>query len=339
MVDPARAERDARVGAASPGCSASTSARSLPLRLLHQRAGSRARPERRPVPTASAPPTRHQGRRHRRVQQRDRAGRRRCRRLELRAVHARAHPPAHRVLHADDRSPDSSSITGAATCRPSRPSSSSSIPLLASHIYISSVDEAKAERAIEPESIALGVFGLIAALAALLIAGQVIGRQLRAGADDLDVLRALGAGPGDDDRRRTHRRHRRDRRRRAARGRGRRRALAALADRPGAERVSLARHRVRLDRARPRRRWPSIVVLGAIAVGLAYRPGAASRRPPLRDRYAAQLASRRGAAAASALPAPGGDRACASRSSPGAAAARCRSVPRFSAPRSRSSWS
>jgi hypothetical protein len=55
--------------------------------------------------------------------------------------------------------------------------------------------EAKAERAIKPESIALGVFGGIATLAVLLIAGQLIGRQLRLGADDLDTLRALGAGP------------------------------------------------------------------------------------------------------------------------------------------------
>lgn len=53
--------------------------------------------------------------------------------------------------------------------------------------------EAKAERAIKPESIALGVFGAICALAALLIAAQVIGRQLRLGADDLGVVRALGA--------------------------------------------------------------------------------------------------------------------------------------------------
>jgi hypothetical protein len=68
-------------------------------------------------------------------------------------------------------------------------------PLLASHVYVPSIDEAKAERAIEPESIALGVFGLIAALATLLIAGQLIARQLRAGSDELDVLRALGARP------------------------------------------------------------------------------------------------------------------------------------------------
>ncbi len=53
----------------------------------------------------------------------------------------------------------------------------------------------KAERAIKPESIALAVFGVIVALATLLIAGQVIGRQLRLDADDLEVLRALGAGP------------------------------------------------------------------------------------------------------------------------------------------------
>ncbi len=60
---------------------------------------------------------------------------------------------------------------------------------------VTSIVETKAERAIKPESIALAVFGGIVALAALLIVGQVIGRQLRRDADDLDVLRALGAGP------------------------------------------------------------------------------------------------------------------------------------------------
>ena len=61
--------------------------------------------------------------------------------------------------------------------------------------YVTALTEAKAERAIKPESIALGVFGGIAALAALLITGQMIGRQLRVGGDDLGTLRALGAGP------------------------------------------------------------------------------------------------------------------------------------------------
>ena len=61
--------------------------------------------------------------------------------------------------------------------------------------YVTSVTEAKAERAIKPDSIALGVFGAIAALAALLIAGQPIGRQLHLGADELPVLRALGETP------------------------------------------------------------------------------------------------------------------------------------------------
>ncbi|MGO9875942.1 MAG: FtsX-like permease family protein [Acidimicrobiia bacterium] len=60
---------------------------------------------------------------------------------------------------------------------------------------MTAVEEAKAERAIEPESIALGVFGAIAALAVLLIAGQLIGRQLRLGADERAVLRSLGASP------------------------------------------------------------------------------------------------------------------------------------------------
>jgi hypothetical protein len=53
----------------------------------------------------------------------------------------------------------------------------------------------KAQRAIKPEAIALGVFGAIVAAAALLIAGQVTSRQLRLGAEDREVLRAIGAGP------------------------------------------------------------------------------------------------------------------------------------------------
>ena len=60
--------------------------------------------------------------------------------------------------------------------------------------YVTSLTAAKAERAIEPTSIALAVFGGIAAVAALLIAGQVIGRQ-RLGVGDLGTLRALGASP------------------------------------------------------------------------------------------------------------------------------------------------
>jgi hypothetical protein len=53
----------------------------------------------------------------------------------------------------------------------------------------------KAERAIKPESIALAVFGGITALAALLIGAQLIGRQLRRDAEELETLRALGAPP------------------------------------------------------------------------------------------------------------------------------------------------
>jgi hypothetical protein len=63
------------------------------------------------------------------------------------------------------------------------------------YVHVTSVFEAQAERALKPESIALGVFGAIAALAALLIAAQVIGRQLRLDTDDLDTLRAIGASP------------------------------------------------------------------------------------------------------------------------------------------------
>lgn len=63
------------------------------------------------------------------------------------------------------------------------------------YVSVTSVTEAEAQQAIQPESVALGVFGGIAALAAVLIAGQAIGRQLRRGAAELSTLRALGAGP------------------------------------------------------------------------------------------------------------------------------------------------
>ncbi len=62
-------------------------------------------------------------------------------------------------------------------------------------VYDTSAIEAEAQRAIRPEAIALGVFGLIAALAALIIGAQSISRQLRAAGNDAEILRALGAGP------------------------------------------------------------------------------------------------------------------------------------------------
>ena len=53
----------------------------------------------------------------------------------------------------------------------------------------------KADRSIKPEALALGAFGVIAALALLVIATQVIARQLRLNADDIEIMRALGADP------------------------------------------------------------------------------------------------------------------------------------------------
>ncbi len=51
---------------------------------------------------------------------------------------------------------------------------------------------AEAERTIRPEDIAFGVFGLIVALAALVISGQLVSRLVRRNAEDGAVLRALG---------------------------------------------------------------------------------------------------------------------------------------------------
>jgi hypothetical protein len=63
------------------------------------------------------------------------------------------------------------------------------------NFHVTSVVEGQVERSTKPESIALAVFGAIAGLAALLIAGQAIGRRLGADGEDLGVLRALGASP------------------------------------------------------------------------------------------------------------------------------------------------
>jgi hypothetical protein len=59
--------------------------------------------------------------------------------------------------------------------------------------YVTADTAGKAQRAIAPTTIALAAFGALAALAALLLGGQLIGRQLRHGAGDRAVLRALGA--------------------------------------------------------------------------------------------------------------------------------------------------
>jgi hypothetical protein len=56
---------------------------------------------------------------------------------------------------------------------------------------------AKADRALKPISIALGVFGAVALLAAVLVATQLMARRLRVDRDDLRILRALGADPAD----------------------------------------------------------------------------------------------------------------------------------------------
>ena len=65
-------------------------------------------------------------------------------------------------------------------------------PLMGGQTYAPTV--ALVERSVRPESVAFGVFGVVVALAALLICSQVIGRLLRRNADDGEVLRALGAG-------------------------------------------------------------------------------------------------------------------------------------------------
>jgi len=61
--------------------------------------------------------------------------------------------------------------------------------------HVTSVVEGQVNQSIEPEATALAVFGAIALLAGLLIAGQSVGRLLAQNENEAAVLRALGAGP------------------------------------------------------------------------------------------------------------------------------------------------
>jgi len=61
--------------------------------------------------------------------------------------------------------------------------------------HVTSDVSGQVDRSIEPEAIALGVFGLIALLAALIIAGGLVARALRSDDDDINIMRALGGDP------------------------------------------------------------------------------------------------------------------------------------------------
>jgi len=60
---------------------------------------------------------------------------------------------------------------------------------------VSSQIEAAAAQSIRPEALALGVFGAVAGLAALLLGLQLVARQLSRREHDLAVMRAVGADP------------------------------------------------------------------------------------------------------------------------------------------------
>lgn len=63
------------------------------------------------------------------------------------------------------------------------------------NFHVTALATQQVNRSIEPEAIALGVFGLIAALAALVIAGGLLARVMSSDENDFAVLRAIGARP------------------------------------------------------------------------------------------------------------------------------------------------
>jgi len=64
-------------------------------------------------------------------------------------------------------------------------------------VHNSSTNETATQRSIRPQATALGVFGVIAGLAAVLIAALAIVRQLRSEAEHGEILRVFGASPAD----------------------------------------------------------------------------------------------------------------------------------------------
>jgi hypothetical protein len=60
---------------------------------------------------------------------------------------------------------------------------------------VNSAITTQAQRAVRPLGVALGVFGALAGVATVLLAGQALARALRTDRDDLGALRAMGAGP------------------------------------------------------------------------------------------------------------------------------------------------
>jgi hypothetical protein len=65
------------------------------------------------------------------------------------------------------------------------------------YIHVTSVVEQQAEQAVRPLSLALGAFGVLVAIAAVLIGAQAVARLVRRSTGDRDVLHALGADPLD----------------------------------------------------------------------------------------------------------------------------------------------
>ena len=70
-------------------------------------------------------------------------------------------------------------------------------PHLTYEFHVSSSVTATVELAVKPESVALGAFGIIAALICLILSVQALSRQLRLGNDDRRVLQSLGASQSD----------------------------------------------------------------------------------------------------------------------------------------------
>ncbi|MGH8994725.1 MAG: FtsX-like permease family protein [Acidimicrobiales bacterium] len=62
-------------------------------------------------------------------------------------------------------------------------------------VHVTSHTQSQVELALRPESLALGGFGVIAALVCLILAILAVGRQVRSGEEERQVLRSLGAGP------------------------------------------------------------------------------------------------------------------------------------------------
>lgn len=88
-------------------------------------------------------------------------------------------------------------LTGGGRAVPAFLAAARRVGVTAPFVRIAAVSTERAQRAIRPLAWSLAIFGIAAGVAVIVFAGQILVRQVRVGADDHPVMRAIGMRPTD----------------------------------------------------------------------------------------------------------------------------------------------